>query len=224
MSLIRLNITVEGQTEEAFVNQLLAPHLLAHGKLVAARRLYTSKGHRGGYTTYGKAQYDLLQWLRSEPHAWHTTLIDLYGLRSDFPGYTAASALPVPAKAQHIEQALKHDLAHHAPVAHRRFIPYIQLHEFEALLFTDPLVMEDWLGLNRNLADGCFVEISTAYPTPEHINDSPATAPSKRIEALCAGYDKVGEGLLVLEDIGLARLREACPHFGDWLTVLENLR
>lgn len=223
MNLIRLNITVEGQTEEAFVNQLLSPHLLAHGKLVAARRLYTSKGHRGGYTTYGKAQYDLLQWLRSEPEAWHTTLLDLYGLHPDFPGYTAATRLGVPAKAQHIEQELQRDLAQHAPVANRRFIPYIQLHEFEALLFTDPAVMEEWLGLNRQLAAGCFATITAAYENPEHINDSPKTAPSKRIQALCAGYDKVGERLLVLEDIGLDRLRQACPHFGNWLTRLENL-
>ncbi|RZJ93061.1 MAG: DUF4276 family protein [Hymenobacter sp.] len=222
--MVRLNITAEGQTEEAFVNQMLAPHLLAHGKLVFARRLRTSKDQRGGYTTYGKAQYDILQWLRSEPEAWHTTLIDLYGLHDDFPGYTAATRMFVPAKAQHIQQELQQDLAKHAPVAGWRFIPYIQLHEFEALLFTDPAVMEEWLGVDRKLAPGCFGAITSAYPTPEHINDSPITAPSKRIEALCAGYDKVDEGLLVLQEIGLARLRVACPHFGAWLTQLENLR
>lgn len=224
MSMVRLNITAEGQSEEAFVNQMLAPHLLAHGKLVAVRRLRTSKHYRGGYTTYGKAQYDLLQWLKSEPDAWHTTLIDLYGLRSDFPGYTDAARLLVPAKAQHIAQELHTDLTKHAAVAARRFIPYIQLHEFEALLFSEPAVMEEWLGVDRNLPAGCFAAIAGAYPTPEHINDSPLTAPSKRIEALCAGYDKVDEGLLVLQEIGLARLRVACPHFGAWLTMLENLR
>lgn len=221
--MVRINITAEGQTEEAFINQLLAPYLLTKGKLVQTRRLRTSKTQRGGYTTYGKARYDIVQWLRSEPDAWHTTMIDLYGLRSDFPGYEAASSLGIPAeKAMLIQQAWAAELATTEAAAHR-FIPYVQLHEFEALLFTDPAVMEEWLGLNRHLSAGCFEHIVREYPTPEWINDSPLTAPSKRIGALCAGYDKVGEGLLVLEEIGLTRLRESCPLFGEWLTTLENL-
>lgn len=221
--MVRINITAEGQTEEAFINQLLAPYLLTRDKLVQTRRLRTSKTQRGGYTTYGKARYDIVQWLRSEPDAWHTTMVDLYGLRNDFPGYEAASSLRTPiAKATHIQQAWSAELASSEAAAHR-FIPYVQLHEFEALLFTDPAVMEEWLGLNRNLPTGCFEQIVQQYPTPEWINDSPITAPSKRIEALCAGYDKVGEGLLVLEEIGLDRLRVSCPLFGSWLTTLERL-
>ncbi len=221
--MVRINITAEGQSEEAFVNQILAPYLLTKGKLVQTRRLRTSKTQRGGYTTYGKARYDIVQWLRSEPDAWHTSMVDLYGLRNDFPGYEAACSLPIPtAKATYIQQAWAAELANTEAAAHR-FIPYVQLHEFEALLFTDPVVMEEWLGLNRNLPVGCFEQIAQQYPTPEWINDSPITAPSKRIEALCAGYDKVGEGLLVLEEIGLERLRESCPLFGSWLTILEGL-
>lgn len=83
--------------------------------------------------------------------------------------------------------------------------------------------MEDRLDLNCRLAPGCFATIAAAYENPEHVDDSPATAPSKRIQALCAGYDKVGEGLLAPEAIGLDRLRGACPHFGNWLTQLEAL-
>lgn len=221
--MVRINITAEGQSEEAFVNQLLAPYLLTRGKLVQTRRLRTSKTQRGGYTTYGKARYDIVQWLRSEPDAWHTTMVDLYGLRNDFPGYEAASSLPVPsAKATHIQQAWAAELASTEMAVHR-FIPYVQVHEFEALLFADPAVMEEWLGLNRSLPAGCFAQIAHSYPNPEWINDSPITAPSKRIEALCVGYDKVGEGLLVLEEIGLDRLRASCPLFGSWLTTLEGL-
>ncbi|WP_400194247.1 DUF4276 family protein [Hymenobacter sp. B81] len=221
--MVRINITAEGQTEEAFINQLLAPHLAAHGKLVHTRRLRTSQAHRGGYSSYGKARYDIVQWLRSEPDAWHTTMVDLYGLHNDFPGYAATRRQTTPAgKAQLIQQAWLDELSRTEEHAWR-FRPYVQLHEFEALLFTDPAVMEEWLGLNRGLEPGCFHDIVQRYPDPEWINDSPLTAPSKRIIDLCGGYNKVDEGLLVLEEIGLARLRVACPLFGAWLTMLENL-
>ena len=221
--MVRINITAEGQTEEAFITQILVPYLLSKGKLVQTRRLRTSKTQRGGYTTYGKARYDVVQWLRSEPHAWHTTMVDLYGLHHDFPGYTDACSIHNPAaKVQHIQRAWLADLATTETAAHK-FIPYVQLHEFEALLFADAAVMEEWLGLNRELPAGCFTQIVQLYPNPEWINDSPLTAPSKRIERLCTGYDKVGEGLFVVQEIGLEQMRVSCPLFGAWLTMLESL-
>lgn len=92
--MIRLNITTEGQTEEEFVTHLLAPHLAAFGKQVSCRSLRTSRGHRGGYSTFAKVKRDIEQWFKEEPGAWHTTLLDLYGLNRQFPGYEAAQQLP----------------------------------------------------------------------------------------------------------------------------------
>ncbi|MEO1765387.1 MAG: DUF4276 family protein, partial [Cyanobacteria bacterium J06629_18] len=59
--------------------------------------------------------------------------------------------------------------------------------------------------------------------SPEHINDSPVTAPSKRILACCSGYEKPLHGSLIAIDIGLDTIRKQCRHFNQWLTRLENI-
>jgi hypothetical protein len=105
-------------------------------------------------------------------------------------------------------------------INHWRFIPYIQLHEYEALLFSGPDVMEEWLSLYNDVPTGYFSNICQKFDSPEQINDSVHTAPSKRIIALIGdnNYDKVDDGLFILKEIGLERIRQECPHFNAWLT------
>jgi len=216
---VRLNITAEGQTEEKFINDILCPHLAQFNVFTSVRRLRTSKTQRGGYTNFEKAKFDILQWLKEDPTAWHTTLIDLYGLKDDFPGYKNSKHLPdARQKVNAIEQAFG------AAIAHHRFIPYVQLHEFEALLFSAPDVMEKWCGLDNPLPVNCFSNIRQQFDNPEFINDNPLTAPSKRILSIHPGYNKVIDAKLITEDIGLAKIRKECPHFNDWLCILENLQ
>ena len=108
----------------------------------------------------------------------------------------------------------------------RKFIPYIQLHEFEALMFADTVILENWLSLYNAIEVGCFSKIKNAAPegNPELINERPESAPSKRILSLCDSYDKVDDGLLILQEIGLKRMRVECRHFNEWLTRLEQLQ
>lgn len=216
--MIRLNITAEGHAEEQFVNQILRPHLLPLGIYADVRRLRTSKGHRGGYTSFGKAEFDIRQWLREDPTAWHTTLIDLYGLDNQFPAFEETRFLRPYERVSQLEKAFDERINHH------RFIPYLQLHEFEALLFADPMHTESWLQLDHpELPTGSLAAIRQAYQTPEEINDSPHTAPSKRILSLCSGYNKIADGILILKDVTLPVLRNECPHFSEWITRLESL-
>ena len=215
--MIRLNITTEGQTEEEFVTHLLAPHLATFGKQVSCRSLRTSKGHRGGYSTFAKVKRDIEQWFKEEPGAWHTTLLDLYGLNRQFPGYEAAQQLPPYQKVAQIEAAFGTELDFW------RFIPFVQLHELETLLYAEPAIMQQVLGMYRTLPPQHFAGILAACGAPELINDSRETAPSKRILRVCPTYDKITEGLLILEEIGLARIRSQCPHFDAWVTRLEQL-
>lgn len=215
--MVKLLLTVEGQSEEAFADKVLIPHLVLRGVIPQVRAVRTSRGQRGGYTTYGKLRTDVDQWLREQPDGWHTTLLDLYGLKPDFPGFADATALSAPSRVEHLERAFAADLNH------PRFRPYIQQYEFEALLFTAPALMEEWLGLDMPLPVGCFQAIRDQFATPEDINDSPETAPSKRILRLCRGYGKTTDGPSILAEIGLPRLRAACPRFGAWLTWLESL-
>ena len=215
--MIRLNITTEGQTEEEFVSRILAPHLANFGKQITARSLRTSDGHRGGYSNFDKVKRDVEQWLKEEPGAWHTTLLDLYGLNAKFPGYEAAKHLPPYQKVAHVEQAFGEH------INFWRFFPFVQLHELETLLYAEPDVMQQVLGMYRRLPANHFAGILAECGTPELINDSRETAPSKRILQLCPNYDKITEGLLILEEIGLERIRQQCPHFNEWVTRLEQL-
>ena len=68
-----------------------------------------------------------------------------------------------------------------------------------------------------------FQKIRDEFETPEEINDSPETAPSKRVEDLVPGYEKPLLGTLAVLEIGLPQIRVECPHFSSWLERLEVL-
>ena len=227
----RLNILVEGQTEENFVRDVLALHLANYGVIVNQQRFETGKTrpfnptgnrqtvvHKGGITGYEQVCKHLTRWRKSEPNAVLTTMIDLYGLPTDFPKSTSSDALE---KVKFLEQALENDLGLHD------FIPYFQLHEFEALLFSNVQILDNWvsISLTPDLARlKTLLEICNAFETPEHINDSPLTAPSKRLFTIYdQAYQKTLHGSIVASEIGLAAIRRECQHFDAWLTKLENL-
>jgi len=219
--MIRLNITAEGFSEERFVTDMLRPHLLEFGIYAEVRKVLTNRKlrKRGGIVGYQKFKNDVTQWFRECPEVYHTTLIDLYGLKNDFPGHKTTRHLQPYDRIKEMERLLKEDLGFY------KFIPYIQLHEYEALLYADTTQMEKWLGLYNKIADNCFANIRTAADNnPELINESPDTAPSKRILAVCDAYDKVNDGILILKEIGLKKLRNECAHFNEWLTQLERLK
>ncbi len=219
--MIRLNITAEGFSEERFVTDMLRPHLLNFGIYAEVRKVLTSRKlrKRGGIVSYQKFKNDITQWFRECPDVYHTTLIDLYGLKNDFPGQSTTIHLQPYSRITEMERLLKEDLKFH------KFIPYIQLHEYETLLYSDTTIMERWLGLYNTLPKNCFTNIRNSAPdnNPELINESPETAPSKRILALCDSYDKINDGILILKDIRLEKLRSECIHFNEWLTQLEHL-
>ncbi|HFA48054.1 MAG TPA: DUF4276 family protein [Bacteroidetes bacterium] len=219
--MIRVNITAEGFSEERFIEEILRPHLLAFGVYVEVRKILTNRKlkKRGGMPSYEKVKNDIKQWIKESPGVWHTTMIDLYGLKNDFPGYSTTSHMRYDSRAAEIERQFGESIDFH------KFIPYIQLHEYEALLFSDPDKMEEWLGLYNDIPKGCFRDIRDGFESAEQINDSKQTAPSKRIESIVGkdNYSKVDDGVLILKEIGLEKIRKECPHFDDWLIRLENL-
>lgn len=222
----RLHITAEGQTEEAFVNKSLKHHLAQFGVFADVRCVLTSskrhKEFRGGMTTYLKAKNDMLRWLQEEFHnndVAFTTMFDYYALPEDFPGFAEALKQQNPyQKVATIEQALAED------INDSRFIPYIQLHEFEALLFVDPQKFEieyfdkpDGIATLRSIAED--------YGNPELIDQGKETAPSKRIISIYSDYadNKPAIGSMIAHEIGVEALRKGCAHFNEWLTKLEQL-
>ena len=214
--MIRVNIICEGPTEQKFVQKLLYPYFLTKGIAVAASSL------DGGFN-YGRLKHQIVQMLNSDHGAYVTTMVDFYGLKGEYPGYEANKNRPAPEKAAEIEAAILADVLAAGNLHNQQFIPYMQLHEFEALLFSDTALMEEWLGLDHAIPENCFDTILAGFDTPEHINDSPLTAPSKRILALVPSYEKIDDGVLIAEDIGLEKIRAACPHFDGWMNRLESL-
>jgi hypothetical protein len=229
--LIRLHVIVEGQTEEGFVNQLLAPELGAHGVFVDAHCITTGRHHgrvfRGGLVRYEHLANDLSLWMRQDQHeeSWFTTMFDLYGLPADFPGRaTVPQHLSTLARVSYLETALFEDIAQrlkNLPVS-RRFIPYIQTHEFETLLFSEPAHFLEAFPDRPTLAEGLTM-IRRLFNSPEEINDGPDTAPSKRILQIAPEYEKPVAGLLVAQRIGLPTMRRECAHFDQWVARLLAL-
>ncbi|PWK79733.1 uncharacterized protein DUF4276 [Mucilaginibacter oryzae] len=220
--MIRLNITSEGFSEERFVTDILRPHLLSFNIYAETRKVLTNRKlrKRGGVVSYAKFKNDITQWFKECPGVYHTTLIDLYGLSNDFPAYASTQTLSPYERVAAMENALKADLNF------RKFIPYIQLHEYESLLYSDTDLLEEWLGLYNKLPKDCFNKIknSVTDQNPELINEGPATAPSKRILTICDSYDKINDGILIIKEIGLQKIRKECKHFDGWLTTLEQLK
>ena len=223
----RLNLIVEGQTEERFVNTVLRDHFADRSIIAVAHRVTTRRHrrahhlrYRGGLTTYRHASADIRRWAREDrgDSARFTTMFDLYGLPADFPRYAAAAEVPDPyARVAMLEAGMRED------IGDRRFIPYIQLHEFEALLFSD-LQKLDTQFPDRGAEIQRLVKTAAKLGSPELVDDGATTAPSKRIAAAIPEYAerKATTGPIVAAKIGLPALQSQCRHFRQWLHRLAD--
>lgn len=149
--------------------------------------------------------------------------VDFYGIDSDFPGKREAGRKSRLSDKQSVVcDAFADKLATTLDEApRRRFIPYVQMHEFEGILFSDPNRLASELG-REDLAP-YFSGIRRDYDTPEHIDDSPVSAPSKRIQKVAPLYKKVQMGERAARAITLKKIRQQCPLFNAWLAKLEAL-
>ncbi len=222
-----LYVFCEGRTEQVFCKQVLqgvvfpAHDGIVHSIPVANSR---SKGvvHRGGLRSYLPVKNDIVDQLNAtqRPNVFFTSMIDLYALPNDFPGRADVErnpSMPV-AYVSELEERFTRD------VGDPRFFGYIQLHEFETLLYSN-------LGKLRSLLDGFEKEITTLtgiadkFPTIEHINEGYETCPSRRIYKLIPPYEalKASVGPAAAKEIGISMIREKCPHFNEWVTKMESL-
>lgn len=226
----RLLIHVEGETEETFVNEVLGPHLYSRGYSRVSARLMGNarqRDRRGGIRSWSAVKEDIVTHLKEDPQCLAGSMVDYYALPQTgeraWPGRREAGALPFSRKASTIQDALLAEICDEMGRGFdsRRFLPYVMMHEFEALLFSDCERFAQGIG-RPDLAPR-FQEIRNAFETPEEIDDSPVTAPSKRVEGLVPGYEKPLMGTLAILEIGLEAIRAHCPHFRNWLERLENL-
>ncbi len=212
-------ILVEGQTEETFVNWVLYEHLYGRDILilpiiVTTRRDVDGVKHKGGYIKYGTAKKEVLRLLGDSSADLVTTMFDYYGLPDDFPGRTNIVGDPHE-KVSIVETGFNQD------INNPRFSSFFFLHEYEGLLFSSPPVIAQVMNEpNKEPILNC---IRASFRTPEDINDSPETAPSKRIRKEFPKYEKIFHGATIASRIGLSTIRKECPHFNEWLNRIERL-
>jgi hypothetical protein len=218
---IRVTVIAEGPTEGEFVEGVLASTLWPRICLTA--RVIGVPGHKGGKTSYARLKKDVLAQLKQDSSVYCTTMLDLYGLGAGFPGTPLAANLAGIEKARRIEDAVKADICDTIPDRRPdiRFLPYVQLHEFEGLLFSDASAFAAAVG-RPELAQP-FGAIRRQFATPEDIDDSPDGAPSKRVIHIHPQYRKVVEGRRAANAIGIPTIRRECPHFRAWVERLEGL-
>ncbi len=222
----RLYLTVEGQTESAFAMDVLQPHLLPFGVYLYRPRFtgLHRRGHgripQGGLLgTFGHALNDIRRWLKEDrsSDARFSMMVDLYSLPQDFPGYVAGMReRPGAAQATALEQSLA------TAIGDPRFIPHLQVHEYEALVPVDPEHLATLYEVASSVLNSLCRECGE-YATPEDINHGQHSHPKFRIKERVPDYDENIAGPLLAGTIGLPTLRQRCPHFGVWLSRLEQL-
>ena len=212
----RIHVFCEGQTEAFFIQEALYDHLRRVGAYLNPILVRTGPMGKGGLVRYAGIKRQLIRKCREDQSAYITTRFDLFRLPVDFPGSRDVSAETVDPieKAVFLERALQRD------IRHRNFIANLMVHEFEALLFSDPQAFAQWFDSETVSR---IEKHRRAFPSPEHINDGSETAPSKRILQCCSGYQKASHGPLIAIDIGIDRIRQECRHFDAWVGRLADI-
>lgn len=208
----RLYIVVESQSEEEFVNSLLAPYFLSYDIYIFPMIIHTSKGHKGGFVNYHHLKNDINKLLSSQgKDAVVTTFFDFFRC-PELPYKEKWSDIP-----DHTKRVTEMEAALNKDIQDFRFIPYIQLHEFEALLFSSGDGFKKYFDekTNKTLQD-----IIDLYNNPEDINSSPDNAPSKRLLRIVPEYDKVIYGNIIALEIGIKTILNRCPRFRNWIEKL----
>lgn len=212
----RVMILCEGPTEEQFVNRVLFPYFTPQEiyvkPIILTTKRYVSGGkERGGVSSYGKIAGQL-RLLCRDKEAYVTTMLDYFRLPADTPCMAMQRADTYQHVAE-IEAAIDRDIQ--SSNCHAN----LMVHEFEALLFSDPLAFE---GIADEEAIKKLVEIQTSFETPEDINSAPETAPSKRILQIKPDYRKVAQGIEIAEKIGIDKMITCCPHFAEWIAKIRS--
>ena len=213
-------IHVEGQTEANYVNVVLRDHLRSfdiHPQpiIMSTKRLISGKKFKGGITSFEKVEPELRSLLRASHAIAVTTMYDFYALPEDFPGMQGIAIIRPHLQASYLELALSQQ------INNPKFIPYLQVHEFEAILFSDTKPFAEFYGAAT--ATGIANILLGFQDNPELINNHRDTSPSHRIADLIDGYDKATDGPLLAAEIPLSVIRSKCPHFNAWITTLEGL-
>ena len=210
--MIRLAISVEGQTEEEFSKAVLTTHLRLHG--IEAQPILLGRarggGPGGGAVSVDRLASEMVHLLRSFDVV--SSFVDFYGFRGNRDK-----------TAEELEALVRRKIQQKIDWNQNRVLPYVQKYEFEGLLFSDVSAFSVLVDAPLKSID-LLRNIRSGFATPEDINDDWATAPSRRIKGVIRRYCKRLHGPLVAMEIGLEAIRAECPRFNEWMISLESLQ
>ena len=209
---------VEGKTEQEFINQVLAPYLQIKNIYLTPIQI-TKKGQKGGDVKFSRVINDVKSYIGQSHITAITTFVDYYGLK-EWPGLSEINhSMGHTQIARLLNDRAKAEVLALYPNSQVKFIPYMAMYEFEALLFSDVNILALNLGVDEN-------EVSKIVQTctePEQINNSRETAPSKRLNQLNIDgqFRKTTQGIAIAKAIGIDHIRQHCPLFNQWVDELE---
>lgn len=214
-------LVVEGLTEQLFVERVLAPYCAEQGVYLHPTQA-PKKGQRGGDIRFARVKICVGNFLKQRTDTYVGTFFDYYGLK-EWPSLgevRAMHGLSSADMAKKLNDSATMKLCTEFPRLNvpNRFIPFLAVHEFEALLFSDASLLASSLGINASIVN----ETLRVFGSPEAINTHPDKIPSRHIEKWTNGhYVKTVQGVAIAEKIGIAKMRAACPNFNDWLNRLS---
>lgn len=207
-------IICEGETEEEFCKTLLSQYL--QGVCRIEVRLL------GGNCNWERIKNFAEKALKQQKTAVVTTFFDYYGVKTkNFPNWTKSLNFNKANVRDRIDllevgmlEAIDNNLSY-------RFIPYIQMHEFESFLFNNIEVFDDNFNQNEfNRTE--LLTLLNDFPDPEMINQGTETSPSHRLIKILSSYDKIVYGNILAEMIGIDNIRKKNKHFNDWIKRLKK--
>ena len=210
----RVVIVCEGPTEQEFCKEILCDYFIKKDICIETPLIK----HSGGGVVPWSTLYRQVSKHLCEKDVYVSIFIDYYGIKDsyNYPKWEEAKQISNHEKrVEFLEAAMQEQLC-------QRFIPHLQLHEFESLLFSDISVFEKSFMPSELKMDKLRRAVKE-FPNPEDINNSPSTAPSKRIEEAVWGYRKVLYGNFLAMEIGLDKILATCPHFRKWIEDIQNI-
>jgi hypothetical protein len=222
--MVEVVVFAEGPTEEQFIKRIIAPALRHLQIYVKPQTLKTSQDASGGAVSFDRLKFNARNTLQQKPDAVLSTFLDLYGLDTSFPSFAQAKEhTRLSGRLHLLETALHTAIVSYVGCRPERFIPHIQPHEFEGLLFSDTEALAQ-IEPGWNAGRAPLKNVREKFETPEHINDSHETKPSRILEKLLIpGYKKTRHGPLAAERIGLSQIEKECAHFHGWMNKLRAL-
>ncbi|MGD9678701.1 MAG: DUF4276 family protein [Vulcanibacillus sp.] len=209
-------ILCEGQTEESFIREVIYPYFLNIDiyirPIICTTKRTISQKYKGGVTDYNKIKTELKILCKQHKNEIITTMFDYYGMPENTPEIMHKD-IDIYKQIEYIENKITQD------INHSNCFFGLMLHEFEGLLFSSPQAFKL---ITDPITANSIQAIRDSYDSPEHINNSIETAPSKRLEKLIPNYSKIRNGTIVSKEIGIDKLVAECKHFADWIEKIKK--